>query len=1503
VAPRPARAQVSITTESYDNSRTVANLNETILNTSNVNVDQFGKLFSYQVDGAIYAQPLYVSNVTINGTVHNVVYVATMNDVVYAFDADSNAGSNANPLWKVDFRNAAAGIGPILSPGNIIADNIGIESTPVIDPTTNTIYLVSYTTESGQYVYRLHAMDITSGAEKFGGPVVLSGSVPGTGDGSSSGTITFDAAQHMQRTALGLANGMVFISFGAFGDLYTYHGWILTYNTQTLQQVGAVCITPNGHDGSIWASGRGPVIDSNNNIYFITGDGDYDGVNEFGDSFVKYGTTNGTGFSLTDWFTPDNFATLDSNNEDLGSSGPLMIPGTSLILGGGKGSNLYVVNTANMGHEWAGNSQIVQWWSVGGRIFTGPAFYNRTTGAGPWLYIWPIRGYLTAYHFNGSSFDIAPASQNSYTSQPGSYSAGLAVTANGSTPGTGIVWASMPGGPNEYDGGVVSGIVRAFDASNLNSELWNSGMNSSRDNPGLWQKFRSPLVVNGKLYVGSVTDVNHSIGATLSVYGLLAAQGPPPGLTSSAKFLGQDTTTQGKWQGTYGSDGYDLASSSQSLPTYATFSVQNAQQWVWQSGTSDPRALEIPAGGNIAACWYNATAFQFNSNFTDGKTHELTLYLMDWDYHARTEVVQVVDEATNYVLDTENVTNFGGGIYLSWNISGNVIVTVTSTGGPNTVVSGVFFEPSGTGGTSSGPESVTVNPTSATLSAGGTQPFTATVTNGTSQTVTWAISSVTPTGANPGSFSNTTPGLYSAPASITAAETVTVTATSSDNAASASATITLNPTVVSTGAIATFVKTDTATQGNWKPTYGTDGYALANVTPQSIPGYATFAVQNETTWTWNTSTTDPRALTIPVGSGGIAATWYGLPSFNFAVNFTDGQTHQLALYAVDWDNQGRSETIQILDANSNNLLDARTVSSFNGGAYLVWNISGSVKIIVTAVTGPNPVVSGVFFGGSSSSGGGTGVESVAVSPTSTTLSAGGTQPFTAIVTNGSSQSVTWAISSVTPPGANGGSFSNSTPGLYLGPATITTAETVTVTATSSDNTASATATITLNPTVTQAGASATFVKRDTATQGSWPGIYGSDGYALANLTPQKIPAYATFAVQNQQSWTWTQSTTDPRALQMPASSGAIASAWYNASTFNINVDFTDSNTHQVAVYAVDWDMQGRSETIQVVDAKTSAVLDTETISNFSQGTYLVWNITGNVQINVNALTAPNGVVNGVFFEPSSGGGGAESVTINPTTTILSAGGTQQFTATVANAASQTVTWTISSVTPSGANTGSFSTTNPGLYMAPASVTVEETVTVTATSADSTASATATITLNPTAAQTGNTATFIRKDVTTQGNWPGTYGGDGYVLAGVTQSSIPAYASFAVQNQLNWTWANGTSDPRALELPSGAGTIASTWYGYVYGVTAFRFDVNLAAGTLHQVSLYAVDWDNEGRSETLQIVDANTNAVLDTESISNFTQGVYLVWNISGDVKINVTVNGGPNAVVSGVFFN
>jgi hypothetical protein len=906
------QAQVSITTESYDNSRTAANLNETVLNKSNVNVNQFGKLFSYPVDGSIYAQPLYVPNVMINGQSHNVVYVATMNDVIYAFDADSNAGANAAPLWSVDFRSVAAGIGPVVSPTGNINGNVGIESTPVIDLTSNTIYLVSYTAEKGGDIYRLHALDIASGAEKFGGPVAINAIVSGSGYGSVNGTLTFTASLQNQRAGLALANGMVLIAWASFGDEGNFHGWLMSYNAQTLQQVSALCTTPNGMDGGIWMSGRAPVVDSNNNAIYMVANGDYDGVHDFGDSFVKYASGN-SGLSVADWFTPDNFSTLAANDEDLGSSGPLLIPGTSLLASGGKQGILYVVDSSNMGHEWAGNSQIVQSFANGNGIFGGPAFYNRSTSLGPWLYIWASDGYLNAYHFNGSSLDLTPVSQ-SVVQGTTTYGSALAISANGSTPGTGIVWTSTPTSPGSFGEGTIAGELHAFDADNLATELWNSNMNSSRDGVTSWVKFRSPLVADGKLYMGSFTT--NSTSASLSVYGLLSgapapspgtapAQTPPPTTlttppsvtTSSASFLATNTTTQGNWQSAYGADGYSIANSSQQIPAYATFSVQNEYIWTWGSSTTDMRGLQVPAGGRTATTWYATSQFQLVLNFTDGQIHPFTLYAVDWDKLGRSETIQILDAATGTVLDTERIGNFSSGVYLSWSISGSVIVTVATTSWTNAVVSGVFFgavPSAGTGGATSG--NMSGNP-------GGTTSSNA---NGVTNT---------PTGPN--------------------------------------------------AAVTQFISADTATQGAWVNKYGTNGYALTGLSP-NVPSYASLNVQSSYSWTWAASTTDPRALELPGGSGRIAETWYGVsynraPAFSFNLDFTDGNSHQFELYAVDFDNRGRAETIRIIDANSNADLDTRNISNFTSGIYLMWNISGNVIVSVTNTAGPNAVVSGVFF--------------------------------------------------------------------------------------------------------------------------------------------------------------------------------------------------------------------------------------------------------------------------------------------------------------------------------------------------------------------------------------------------------------------------------------------------------------------------------------------------------------------------------------------------------------
>jgi len=522
-----AQTQTSITTERYDNSRLGAYLNETNLNVSNVSVGQFGKIFSYSVDGSVQAQPLYVPNVAIPGQgTHNVLYVPTMNDVLYAFDADSN-NKNGGVLWSVDFRNPGAGVTPIpivdiVGSNNLnIVGNVGIEGTPVIDPNTNTLYLVARTKEvsgtSTNYVARLHAIDITSGIEKFGGPSApIQASVPGTGNGSSGGTLNFDTKLENQRPSLALANGLIVVGWGSHEDLAPWHGWIMTYNAQTLQQTSVLCTSPNGTGSGIWMSGRAPTVDSNGNLYLSTGNGDYNpGTKDYGDSVLKLGTTGGN-LSLLDWFTPDTYQTLYTTDQDLGSTSPILLPGTDLLVTSGKDSNIYVMHSASLGHEQTGNGQIVQVFSTAGTgaVKGGLIFWNRTSGVGPTMYVWPENTFLQAYHFNGATLDIIPISESTVRAASGSSGGVLTVSANGSTPSTGIVWSSMPLS-DDGDHGVHQGVLRAFDANDLTKLLWDSTMNLSRDDMGLWPKYSPPTVMNGKVYMASFSNV-------VNVYGLLS---------------------------------------------------------------------------------------------------------------------------------------------------------------------------------------------------------------------------------------------------------------------------------------------------------------------------------------------------------------------------------------------------------------------------------------------------------------------------------------------------------------------------------------------------------------------------------------------------------------------------------------------------------------------------------------------------------------------------------------------------------------------------------------------------------------------------------------------------------------------------------------------------------------------------------------------------------------------------------------------------------------------
>jgi hypothetical protein len=504
-----AQAQVytGVLTWHNDNQRTGQNLSETILTPSNVNSKTFGKLFSFPVDGQIYAQPLFVYNVTIPGQgVHNVVYVETENDSVYAFDAD---GLSSTPLWFVNFLDPVGGITavPCGATGacSAISPIFGITGTPVIDGNSGVMYLIAFTAENGKYVQRLHALDITTGAEKFGGPIVIQASVPGTGGGSVGGVVTFDAIHESQRTALLLSNGIVYMGWGTFAYA-PWHGWIMGYNAQTLAQVAVFNDTANGKRGGIWSSGGGFAADYNGNVFLMTGDGTFDantGGTGYGDSFLKLNVTGG--ISVTDYFTPWNQAYLSVNDLDVGSGGAMILPQQPgsfphELVGGGKESMLYLINRDNMGQYSSTVNNNIQTVSVASNGFwSSPAYWNGS------VYVAGSAGALSRYTLTNGLLSTTPASVSPMTfSYPG---VTASISANKST--NGIAWVIQSGGAPK---GGVPAVLRAFVAANVAHPLYGSGQAGTRDVPGPGTKFAVPTVINGHVYIGTQTE--------LDIYGL-----------------------------------------------------------------------------------------------------------------------------------------------------------------------------------------------------------------------------------------------------------------------------------------------------------------------------------------------------------------------------------------------------------------------------------------------------------------------------------------------------------------------------------------------------------------------------------------------------------------------------------------------------------------------------------------------------------------------------------------------------------------------------------------------------------------------------------------------------------------------------------------------------------------------------------------------------------------------------------------------------------------------
>jgi hypothetical protein len=496
----------------YDAGVSGATLSETTLKTSNVVPGSFGLVFKLPVDDNIMAQPLYVPNVVINGTSHNVLYVATMSDTLYAFDADTGGA----PLWTLNlatFENAipVAIAHASYSMNMSIINKLGILSTPVIDPTTNTLYAVACTWENNTtLVYRLHAVDITTGVPRTGSGVVISGIY---------NTMTFDASTQWQRLSLVFSGNNVVFGFGAMqleSTAHVYSGWIFAYDKSTLAQTFIFATATVGSGGAgVWQSGRPPVVDTSGNVYVVTGNGwngtGYDGVHNFSESVLKLNVT--TPPIPADWFTPSSWANLDLKDLDLTSSGPMLVPGTSLLVAGGKTGVLYLLNTAGLGQNKVNAIQTIQ--ISASELRGGPVYWQRSSAnGGPLLYDWGVNDALKSFAFNGTTFATAPSATGPVGSQiwPGGI---LTLSANGDAAGTGVLWATVATSGEAENNPPVPGELYAFDAGNVATQLWNSNMNAARDSFGNFAKFVPPLVANGRVYVATWSN-------QVAVYGLIA---------------------------------------------------------------------------------------------------------------------------------------------------------------------------------------------------------------------------------------------------------------------------------------------------------------------------------------------------------------------------------------------------------------------------------------------------------------------------------------------------------------------------------------------------------------------------------------------------------------------------------------------------------------------------------------------------------------------------------------------------------------------------------------------------------------------------------------------------------------------------------------------------------------------------------------------------------------------------------------------------------------------
>jgi len=501
-----------VTTSQYDNLRTGATLNEKILTPQNVNAKQFGKLGSFKVDGAVYAQPLFIPAVEIPGKgKHDVIFLATEHDSVYAFDA-TRPGDR--PLWQVSLLDKARGSVPVSEDDAqcpFIRPEIGITSTPVIDLKTGTLYVLArskirHPVGSDEFFQHVHALAITTGVEKFGGPKIISASVPGKGRGGINGQMRFDPLLENPRASLLLANEVLYLTWASSCDVDPYHGWVMAYDPQSLEQRAVLNVTPDGNEGGVWASDTGPAADAQGNVYVPTGNGTFNagsGGRDYGDSVLKL-ALEGSNLAIRDYFTPHDQERISIADADVGSSGPTLLPDQPgphrhLLLQPTKDSTIYVIDRDKMGKFQPDADALVQKLRMPGGGFGAMTYWNGHA------FFAASDDYLRDYAVKNGQLILSESSAVKFANPVATPSVSADGTKNA------IVWAvaTKPWiGPDNKPA-----VLYAFDATKLSQPIYTSEQTSQRDRAALATRFVIPVVVNGRVYFGTRTEVD--------VYGLL----------------------------------------------------------------------------------------------------------------------------------------------------------------------------------------------------------------------------------------------------------------------------------------------------------------------------------------------------------------------------------------------------------------------------------------------------------------------------------------------------------------------------------------------------------------------------------------------------------------------------------------------------------------------------------------------------------------------------------------------------------------------------------------------------------------------------------------------------------------------------------------------------------------------------------------------------------------------------------------------------------------------